>query len=351
MATFIYRVLQSVDDANAAFDLPDPEDQGFEDISTLDQEFQDAINVLAQLGVVLGTTDTRFDPFDSVRRDQMASFINRAQGAIQEANGGDAAGFSTDDTYFPDVDGNVHEDNINGIASEGIVQGRTDGRYHPAHAVNRGQMAAFIMRWVQVLEDGGFYEDGSDGAGLDGVEVVDTNANGVLDVGDLVGLRFDGQLDELVGDGVDDVITFTDGDGSVVTMNCGNDRCLQSGTGLDGSPIEGENGLLIVSVADDNLAEVEAGEVDGLDVDGEVTDVSDGFVSEDGNPLQVGEDAGPLGLLDLDTLDEDALQGVVDVIDDLLGDQLTEDMLGDNGILDVEDLLGGGLFGGGGLLG
>ena len=150
---------------------------------------------------------------------------------------------------------------------------------------------------------------------------------------------------------MDDVITFTDGDGSVVTLNCGNDRCLQSGTGLDGNPIEGENGMLIVSVADDNLAEVEGGEVDGLDVDGEVTDVSDGFVSEDGSPLQVGEDAGPLGLLDLDTLDEDALQGLVDTIDGLLGDQLTEDMLGDNGILDVEDLLGGGLFGGGGLLG
>jgi hypothetical protein len=345
MATFIYRVLQSVDDANQAFDLPAPEDQGFTDISTLDEEFQNAINVLAALDVVRGTTATQFDPFSGVRRDQMASFVNRGQGAIQDANDGDPDGFATNETFFPDVNNNVHEANINGIASVGIVQGRADGRYHAADPVNRGQMAAFVMRWVQVLEDGGFYEDELDNGNLDGVDVVDTNASGVLDVGDLVGLRFDGSLDELVGDGADDAINLADGDGTVLTLNCGNDRCLQDDTGLDGSPILGDDGLLVVGVADDNLVELGSGAVDGLDVDGEVTDVSEGVVSEDGDPLEVAEGGVPLDVLDLDGLDQASLDGLVDLIDSLLGDLLSEDMLGGNGILDVEDLLGGGLFG------
>jgi hypothetical protein len=40
---------------------------------------------------------------------------------------------------------------------------------------------------------------------------------------------------------------------------------------------------------------------------GEVTDVSEGFQSTDGGVLEVAEEGVPLQLLDLDTLDEDAL--------------------------------------------
>jgi hypothetical protein len=73
------------------------------------------------------------------------------------------------------------------------------------------------MRWVQVLENNGFYEDEPDNGDLGGVDVVDTNASG------------------------------------------------------------------------------------------EVTDVSEGFQSTDGGVLEVAEEGVPLQLLDLDTLDEDAL--------------------------------------------
>lgn len=68
-------------------------------------------------------------------------------------------------------------------------------------------------------------------------------------------------------------------------------------------------------------------------------------MSEDGDPLEVAEGGVPLDVLDLDGLDQASLDGLVDLIDSLLGDLLSEDMLGGNGILDVEDLLGGGLFG------
>jgi hypothetical protein len=46
---------------------------------------------------------------------------------------------------------NVHSDNINALAEEGIVQGKENGDFDPGEHVSRGQMSAFIMRKVQVL--------------------------------------------------------------------------------------------------------------------------------------------------------------------------------------------------------
>ena len=94
MALFIYRLAKIVDDQLAAVDLPDPSDQGFTDIDDIDAEAQDAINVLAEIGVVLGKTATMFDPLTNIKRDQMASFINRLQGYIQDQLGGDPDGFA-----------------------------------------------------------------------------------------------------------------------------------------------------------------------------------------------------------------------------------------------------------------
>lgn len=70
MATFIHRVLVAFAEDNEEFEVPEPSDQGYEDIDSLDQEFRDAINVLAELGVVEGRTSTRFEPYATVRRDQ-----------------------------------------------------------------------------------------------------------------------------------------------------------------------------------------------------------------------------------------------------------------------------------------
>lgn len=75
------------------------------------------------------------------------------------------------------------------------------------------------MRWVQVL---GFdaSSDACDTA-LVGVEVVDTNFNGVADAGDLVGLSFDGDPEEFSDEGVDDTVRLEDEDGSVIEVETG----------------------------------------------------------------------------------------------------------------------------------
>jgi hypothetical protein len=53
--------------------------------------------------------------------------------------------------FFDDDDDSVHEDNINAIASEGIVVGTSDRMYSPRADIRRGQMAAFLARKLDYL--------------------------------------------------------------------------------------------------------------------------------------------------------------------------------------------------------
>jgi hypothetical protein len=158
MVQFVARLAADAAEQVEAFDLPEASDQGFNDIGDLEQRFQDNINIMAEIGVVEGKNATTFDPFENVKRDQMASFINRLQGAIQDSLGGDADGFESNENFFPDVpDSNVHRANINGLASVGIVQGKVSGDYDPHLPVTRGQMSAFIMRHYEVNVDNGVF--------------------------------------------------------------------------------------------------------------------------------------------------------------------------------------------------
>ncbi len=59
---------------------------------------------------------------------------------------------------FSDDDGNVHEPSIEAIAAEGITRGcnpPVNDFYCPSSPVTRGQMAAFLVRALDLTEDGG----------------------------------------------------------------------------------------------------------------------------------------------------------------------------------------------------
>ena len=59
---------------------------------------------------------------------------------------------------FGDDDGNVHEGFIEAIAAEGITRGCNppdNDRYCPSATVTRGQMAAFLVRALDLSDDGG----------------------------------------------------------------------------------------------------------------------------------------------------------------------------------------------------
>jgi S-layer homology domain len=150
MALFVLRFARYAD-PHVDVDLPAAAtDQGFTDIGEHSAEARDAINILAEIDVVNGTTATTYEPQEIIRRDQMASFVNRLQEWLTGAafSGGDADASSV---HFDDVpDSNVHSVNIAALASVGIVQGKGSGRYDPQGPVTRQEMSGFLVRAVQV---------------------------------------------------------------------------------------------------------------------------------------------------------------------------------------------------------
>ena len=115
------------------------------------------INRLADANIVLGGPGGRaaniYAPNEFISRAQMASFINRAAAYMmfQDPNSsGRSTGYTTTSNFFVDSgEIAVHQANINGLASVGIVVGvqpESEHRYAPRANVTRAQMAGFISR-------------------------------------------------------------------------------------------------------------------------------------------------------------------------------------------------------------
>jgi len=101
---------------------------------------EDDIDRIRFADITFGCSEdgTLFCPDQFVRRDEMASFIARAEG-LSDTGTGD---------YFTDIDGNIHEDNINKIAAAGITLGCNEGGtlFCPDDYVRRDEMASFLAR-------------------------------------------------------------------------------------------------------------------------------------------------------------------------------------------------------------
>ena len=81
----------------------------------------------------------RFCPEQTVTRGQMAAFLVRAMGYVDDGGG----------NRFVDDDGSVFESAIDKLATAGVTQGcnpPANDRFCPDDNVIRGQMAAFLNR-------------------------------------------------------------------------------------------------------------------------------------------------------------------------------------------------------------
>ena len=103
--------------------------------------FENDINAIAAAGITKGCnppTNNRFCPDDPVERGPMAAFLRRAfQLPLTQTD------------HFVDDNNSVFENDINAIAEEGITKGcnpPTNSRYCPDEIVDRGAMAAFLRR-------------------------------------------------------------------------------------------------------------------------------------------------------------------------------------------------------------
>jgi hypothetical protein len=248
MASFIARMMDAADalDTGDAIEPLPPYDgtPAFTDIGLADSpenpHFTN-INRLQQAGIVEGAPGgrlpTEYGPNDPVTRAQMASFIARA---IEHMTGQPVA---TDQDYFTDDEGAVpHEDNINGIASLGIVQGidTTGDLYAPARSVTRGQMAGFVARTLGELEERGAIAplgaSGGDGGGGGGGGAVpptivdarlrlDAGTADTVDSDDIVRLTFS-EIVRNTGTRTGDpeavaLIDLVDADGDTFRVRCG----------------------------------------------------------------------------------------------------------------------------------
>jgi Tol biopolymer transport system component len=88
-----------------------------------------------------------FCPRDTVTRGQMAAFLVRALGLTDQL-----------DDPFSDDDESIFEADIEKLAAAGITKGcnpPVNDRFCPDSMVNRGQMAAFLVRAIGYVDDGG----------------------------------------------------------------------------------------------------------------------------------------------------------------------------------------------------
>jgi hypothetical protein len=142
MASFLARlVLRSGGSLPSA-----PPDAFSDDAGT---SHQTAINQLAAVGVIAGKGGRSYDPAGVVRRDQMATFLVRAY--EYRTSRTMAAGAN----YFADDNGNTHEASIGKAARAGFTGGSGDGRFQPGTTTDRGQMASFLTRVLDLLVEAG----------------------------------------------------------------------------------------------------------------------------------------------------------------------------------------------------
>jgi hypothetical protein len=138
MAGFVARML-----TGAGYELDASAPGAFTDVAG--SVHQQAIDALAQAGIVKGLTSTRYGVEVPVTRAQMATMMERAYGLLGGAGGLDAPDAFTDDNGY------VHEKAIDRLALLGIAGGTGGGSFSPDRDVQRDQMASFLTRLVSRL--------------------------------------------------------------------------------------------------------------------------------------------------------------------------------------------------------
>ncbi len=123
-----------------ALDLPAVATNPFAD--TTDSVHINSINALAAAGITRGCNppeNTLFCPDRTVTRGEMAAFMARAFGFE-----------SSEIDFFVDDDTSIFEPAINALAAAGITTGCGNDGFCPYAALNRGEMAIFVAKSLQL---------------------------------------------------------------------------------------------------------------------------------------------------------------------------------------------------------
>ena len=107
----------------------------------IDDPFTPEVIAIKDLGITSGCEVDKFCPDDSVTRGQMAAFLVRALNLESD----------TQQDLFTDDDGSIFESQIEILYDHGITSGCEVDKFCPDDSVTRGQMAAFLVRALNVL--------------------------------------------------------------------------------------------------------------------------------------------------------------------------------------------------------
>jgi hypothetical protein len=143
MASFLARAILA-----SGGELPAAPADAFADDSAAGQH-QLAINQLAAVGISNGRGGGVYDPAGIVSRGQMATFL--AQTWAYRTQRTLPAGAD----YFSDDNGTVHEAAIGKVARAGFTGGTSTARFAPLAPTDRGQMATFLTRFLDLLVEAG----------------------------------------------------------------------------------------------------------------------------------------------------------------------------------------------------
>jgi len=119
---------------------------GFDD--TQSSVFFNDIQWLAEEGITKGCGGPSFCTNNNVTRGQMAAFLVRALDLTDDGGG----------NLFVDDNGNLFENDIDKLATAGITKGcnpPTNDKFCPDSVVTRGAMAAFLVRALDLVDNGG----------------------------------------------------------------------------------------------------------------------------------------------------------------------------------------------------
>ncbi|MFO7961498.1 MAG: S8 family serine peptidase [Nitriliruptoraceae bacterium] len=112
-----------------------------------------SIDCITYYEVARGLSPEVFDPAGTVTRGQMASFLARTLARAGALPDPDTLPAPTegDQASFDDTLGSAHAAAIEALAELDIARGEGDRTFSPASPVDRGQMAAFLVRTVEHL--------------------------------------------------------------------------------------------------------------------------------------------------------------------------------------------------------
>jgi endoglucanase len=102
-----------------------------------------AVACLSRWGILLGVTESRFEPARTLNRGQIASMLVRFLDAVGvELEPGESA----DHARPTDIGGTAHEGAILRLVETEVIRGYDDGTYRPGQPVTRAQFASLLIR-------------------------------------------------------------------------------------------------------------------------------------------------------------------------------------------------------------